>query len=163
MNTLSIKVVNPSANNSFINIDGKPVKMKRGENGTGIITYQTENSSVHLSVKTFMEIKGKFWWLTSILYFIVSIFGLFDVRSNRKCRAITYEAELTLTNGDNCTMRLMRWKKGEPAVTLTDIEKDEKENLCFIDEVALRRKKIMLFVKLALTVVLLTTLGFILF
>ena len=150
MNTLKLKVVNGDANQTVVRIDGKDVQIKKGKHGSGEIVYTTDAAVARVTVHTFMEIKGKWWWLTSLFYFFISIFGIFDRHSNWKCWAISYDATVALQGETQAVLRVLRWRDGQPAVALDGVETKEKENKCFVDTVAKKRRTLMRFVKLAI-------------
>lgn len=154
MNKLDLTIQNAGENDSFVKIDGEtmPLQKKKGETYT--LIYDTNKQSVHLTVFTFMEYREKLWWLTSMIFFLISVFGIFDTHRNRKCRAVALEADLYLYPGVNQgQLKLLPWKDGREAVRIeTTCPTYVTENRCYVDLVARKRRTIMRFIKGALFV-----------
>ncbi len=156
MNTLKLRLINGSSTQMMWKIDGKELPVKKGKNGVAEIVYTTDKPSVKLSVHTYLALKGKAWWLSSLLFFILSVFGLFDKRGQEKHRAIAYEGEIPVQESTQATVRVLRFRENEKGVAIDGVEAVETENRCYVDTVAKKRGKVLIALKivvLAVTVV----------
>lgn len=163
MNTLSLKIIGAEKRDVLVSLDGKYVRIRRGKGGARLVSLDTENDSVHISVRTHLETREPLWWLTSIFFFIISIFGNFDIRPNRKCRAIGYEGDVFVTGKTELTLKLLPWSAGREAITSSGDDVIETENVCFIDTTALKRRKLLKFIKVFVTIAIVALVGIISF
>ncbi len=163
MKNVNFRLVNFGSSRNIITIDGEQVRPVKGKNGRYDVRYSTEKDSVRVSIKTFLFLDGALWWLASIIRFFISVFGIFDTYENHKCRAISYEADVSVQDGVEYRVRFLNWKEGEKAIALDGAETEEEKNECYTDRRALKRKKIMIGVKIALGVVCAIVAGFLIF
>lgn len=163
MKNAKFRLVNFTSSRNILTVDGKQVYPKKGKNGAYDVHLSTEKETIHVSVKTFLFLDGALWWLASIVRFFISVFGIFDTYENHKCRAICYEADVSVQDGGNYRLRFLNWKEGEKAIALEGVETVEQKNECYTDKRALKRKKIMIGVKIALGVVCAFAVGFLIF
>ena len=174
----NIRVINHKESKSIIMVDDSPAKITKNKAGFYEINGETDNPTVKLSLYEYSPILSPLWILFEIFYFIISLFGLFDNYRNLKGRAVKLNAELSLSEGDNnYILRVLKWRKDQPAVKLErkdggeNVEETETgvqdvvetDNLCFIDQTIVKRNKILIGVKIAVAVVIVTLLAFLIF
>lgn len=138
----------------FVEADDKPIALRYDRYHRFSGTHHTENNSVTLRVYTYLEIKGALWFFSSLLYFILGIFGIFDRIPNRKCRCVDFEMTVDLPSDvTKVTLRLMPFTAdgGEAITVETDAPNTLSANTCFVDKTAIKRLKIMRAVKVILT------------
>ncbi len=75
-------------------IDGSSAVLSKDEKGKLICRHSTEKDSVKIEVVRYLNCGGVLWFITQILLFIVSIFGLLDVREKNKYIALEFKAEV---------------------------------------------------------------------
>ena len=129
-------------------IDKKRVKCTKSEKGEYFCSYKTENSMAKVEIIRPLEVNGRLWFLTQMLLFIVSIFGIFNARLDRKCINIAYEADVYLKEKLDMHLKLNPLTESGQAVVVTgDALYEERQNMYFVDQKAKKRKKILLLVK----------------
>ncbi len=156
MNNLDIKFVNHAQSSTVLLIDGEmPVKSKKTR-GVNHIYHETEKDSVKVEIVTFSYLSQPFWWLFEALFFIISIFGIFDIRQKNPERVILYEGTLSLSALTTATVRVKKWKKGEPCVVIDNCSTSilEVRNEATVDEDIKKRAKSLVFIKVALVIAL---------
>ena len=96
-----IKLVTGSQINAeYLLIDGQnPVFEYKDRQYIAYI--ETEKEKVNIKMEDFHPYFVKNWWIKEILFFMVSIFGIFDARKFTHQRRYKYEAEVTLHEGEN--------------------------------------------------------------
>ena len=101
MNTLHINLTGLRSNfRPYLVIDGKNIPYKRNATGSYDAVYTTDKDSANILVYKYLEIRGKLWWLMSLLFFFVSVFGIFDSRYDKKCIVAHLEYNVRL-QGEN--------------------------------------------------------------
>ena len=152
MSKLTIRYTNNSALRPILTVDGKEIKgTKNGK--TTVYNYETDASSARVRVSNVLEASSPTFFLTSILYFIISVFGIFDDYSDFKCRKVSFDASVSTVS--DCELSLIG--RGFSKVETTEAIKSEctgsmdvYENKFFVDKVALRRTRIMTAVRVVL-------------
>ena len=133
-------------------------------NQVTVCSYQTENKTVDLKICKYLEENSPLYFLWQILFFFVSIFGLFDKRGDRYCIVIEYHAKITLSEQTDATIRLnFRPDKNIAATITTEADVEEQTNTIFVDKAAKKRKKIATVIKLLLCAVAVLLIGIIIF
>lgn len=155
MNNLNIKIMGVSSKfHPHVMIDDKLVKYKKNKFGSYEINYQTEKDNVQLKIFKYLELQSKFWYLWALLTFIISVFGVFEPRYDKKCIVIdcTYNIKLKQDN-----KMIIKFKTVADEGKATDIEGDceveEIENKFYVDSVSKKRWKILLACKIVLWVI----------
>ena len=169
MKNLKIKITGISKQNHLIVIDDKEINVKKNSFGSYEQIVQTEKESVNIKIKTILEIKSNFWFITNLFFFIISLFGILDYRFPKKCLVISYEANIKVPNEQNeATISLLVQQPDKPCAEVkTECEVDEIKNICEQDRLALKRMKTLritkgiLWIALIVTVILLLTMGII--
>lgn len=152
LNTLNLKITNVANFKPTIYVDDKMLKYKRDNFGGLTTTYKTEKTSVKVEIKKLYDINGPLWFLTSLFFFVISIFGIFDLKPDKKCYSVVASFNINVTK--NCNLKIKfkpRSQSSEQAFELeqTDCEiTGETGNKYFVDEVAKKRYKIMRIVKI---------------
>lgn len=149
MNRLIVKYAGYSVNKAYVAVDGQTLKF--GKNGE--CAFETEKSAVTVSVFNVLEAASASYYLWSILYFFISIFGIFDSYRDFKCRKIEAEFIVRLSGETRVTVRNRAFnKKGESeAVSIEcDCGYEVVKNTQYIDKPAKRRTRIMTAVRIVL-------------
>ena len=136
-----------------LTINGKPQKITKTKDGKRFCEVECEKEtqiSIHKS--HFYTGKAWFWW--SFLYFIVSIFGLFDVRQNKRCYVFDCKFNINVETDTELTLAVQTFKDGSKFAELTtDAELTELSNIQFFDKEAQKRQKKMKKFKIFFTIV----------
>ena len=150
---LILKLFKSSSIPTFVKIDGKVVKVKKIKN-VPTVTVETNKPTVDVDIFTWSVYDSPLWFFSSIFYFIISVFGIFDIYENRKNQRINASFTFTLNREVNeVTLRPIPFREGEKAFSLeSSCNYSENENIYTTDKKMRRRKKIMIFVKIALVV-----------
>lgn len=145
MNSLTVKITGASKHNNIILIDDKEVKLKKNSFGSYNHLVETEKESVNIKIKSVLEINSKYWFITNIFFFIISIFGIFDYRLPKKCFSISFEETVKLSSEQNeMTIALLNQIAEKPCAQVTsNCEVEEIQNTCVQDAKALKRMKIL--------------------
>ena len=131
------------AKNAVIFVDDKAVKTKRNNFGGQTATVQTENNSVRVRVESVLELQNPMWLLTNIFFFLISIFGLLDVRPSKTLTVVEYDATITLVDGENNIALTLDLNKAPKVLAETACQIEEHQNKLEIDETLKKRKKIL--------------------
>ncbi len=131
------------AKNAVIFVDDKAVKTKRNNFGGQTATVQTENNSVHVRVESVLELQNPMWLLTNIFFFLISIFGLLDVRPSKTLTVVEYDATITLVDGENNIALTLDLNKAPKVLAESACQIEEHQNKLEIDETLKKRKRIL--------------------
>ena len=127
MNNITLKV-RGTPKNSLIFLDDKLIKTKKDSFGNKMFKGQTSKNEISLKIYKVQELTLKNWWLYEILYFILSIFGLFDYRAKTGFYDVTYEANIKLNEDTQLELNFDRKTENAFTVKATNTELNEKEN-----------------------------------
>ncbi len=78
MSLLNIKVRSLKKYAIQVAVDGRPIKGKSDKTGNMIYTYGTDNAETKVEIFNVNELTSQLWWLWSIFYFFIGVFGIFD-------------------------------------------------------------------------------------
>lgn len=78
MSVLNIKVRSLKKYAVQVLVDGRRVKGKSDKTGNMVYTYHTDNAETKVEIFNVNELSSPLWWLWSIFYFFISVFGIFD-------------------------------------------------------------------------------------
>ena len=92
-------------------INGQNVKFERNKKAKLIYTeYMSEDATATISLDPFNPLDKWSWWLLGTLFYIITIFGIFDVHESNKF-VYQYQSIVTLNEGENVVkLRPMRGK-----------------------------------------------------
>lgn len=153
MKELELKITgNQYMADTIVEVDGKPVKFKKNEYGNLVYSYQTESDKVNIKAYRLLDIGGIWWFLTQLLFFVISIFGIFDVHRRQKNIIIDYDADIQLQEKDNfVTIKLNPvLQHGKPVTLETKLQAQVNANEFIPDAKAAKTRKLLKFTKLVL-------------
>lgn len=151
MKILNLTLKNAKNLSPTILVDDKPLKFKKNSFGTYCAQYQTEKDEVSVVIQKYQELSGRFWFLMSILFFIISVFGIFDIKMGKRSIVINSKFNVKLENditNFNATINDACGDKG--VIYNCNGVVEEVVNTCYEDEVVKKRKKILLATKILL-------------
>ena len=98
----TFKIILPNAKyKDYVLVNGKnPRFVKEKKSKRYIASMKTENSSFILGFDPYHSLLQKGWWWMNMLFFIITIFGIFDSPDRRKF-FIEYESVVALNEGEN--------------------------------------------------------------
>ena len=155
MKTLNLKLTgSQNLTDTVVCIDDEEVKIKKNEFKNLTCNFQTEKDRVNLKIYKALDVGGVWWFLTQLFFFVISIFGIFDIHSKNRYLGLQYESEIDLTEDGNITLGCNRPKENAKAFEVeTNLQTTEINNKFFVDEQAKRKLKILTISKVALFVI----------
>lgn len=150
MNELNLQVSKSSVLTSpSIYIDGNVAEIKKGKNGQrNTCHYATDKDFVEIVVAKHYELEGKGWFLTSMLFFFISVLGIFDTRIGKRFYSVNYRARVYLKGTSNLQMRFNVFREGQRAIELQgDAEIQELENEYYTNKELKKRRKVLIWCK----------------
>lgn len=165
MKNINIKVRGASLLKPTILIDGKQVRIKKNNYGSYETEYSTEKDSMEITIYRYLEVHGRLWYLMTLIYFFISLFGLLDPVREKKCVVIDARFVVDIKDVNLCTINLavQNPKTTGDAVTVeTDLPYETLSNVFFVDEKAKKKIKLMRILKAVLAVGIAIALVFIL-
>lgn len=150
MRELEIKLTGrTNINETSVYIDDAPVEYTKNKKGQWTCKFQTENDKVNIKVYRMLDVGGILWFLTQILFFIISVFGIFDVHRKERCLVIDFEAEVELTEQNNITLQFALPKEGQAAINVqTDLPTQMISNSYYTDTESKKIRKGLMLTKL---------------
>ena len=123
-------------------------------NKSGKIAVETDKKQVEVVVYKSHNYYGKNWFWWNLLYFVISIFGLFDVRGDKKCLVIDGRFIISTEQDSKATLRRQDFEDGGKVVAVeTSSQFEEIKNIQYYDKVAKARQKKMKKFKIATTII----------
>lgn len=135
MNTLRFSLKGKKADKTRVFANGKPVRL----NGSGEAAIMSDGP-IELSICRFSEASDALWFLFAPLYFIISVFGLFDRPYIGQPIGINCSYTVAPVGEAHMSVMLERPVPGFRAAFVTaDCPLTERANGCFKDRKAKRR------------------------
>lgn len=147
MRNLNLKLQGGYNLKPIVEIDGEIVTYKRNRNESAVINYATEKDVVQVRVTNALELNGPCWWLVQMCFYIFSLFGILNPKTDKNMFVMSYSAKLHLADGDNnVTLKINQTKDKARAVdVLGEVQAEEETNVFTLDLQAKKRKKILKF------------------
>ncbi len=148
MKKLTLTFINSVATETAVVIDNKLLsgKIKKGKT---YYEYETEKDEVTLNIFSVHEFTGKFWWLFAFIYYVISVFGLFNPKYETKGKVFNYKANVTLTENTEIILAYPISKVGQKALVFKNAEYlDNESNVYYVDEKIKKRIKGFIPVKI---------------
>ena len=145
---LNIVGYNPALEN--ISINGNYCNIKKNKDRTRTIETQVEEGKVEIAVLKYHYYSGKYWVLWNLLYFFISIFGIFDVKPDKKFVVVEYKSIVDVKTDSTITLNVQRFEDGGRILELeTENEVEEVANKQYYDRDAIKKHKKMNKIKIA--------------
>ena len=159
MNTLIISIYNARKKNFCVTCDGESVALKRNRYGMLEGVVNTEKDTVCVLVEDFNELRSPLWFVASFFFFIISLFGIFDVRRTYDKKGRAQCAAFNVAFKENlCELQL----KARPFIegaeafgTDGNAVLEQLENISQTDKTLRRRVRIIIAMKILLWIALL--------
>lgn len=141
-----------------VRVDDESLKLKKNKFGNYVGTYQTEKDRVTVKVYNLLDVGGVLWFLTQIFFFLISIFGIFDIHRKEKCLKMDFEAEVELKEENKITLQVNLPKENEKAITVqTELPNREITNNFYLDIRAKKTLKLLLAAKIITAIAVIAT------
>lgn len=153
MKELNFKIKGTKQLKPTIKVDGKQLKFKKNEFGSHESKFVTDKDKIEVCIYRYLEINSPLWFIMSIFFYIISIFGLLDPIREKQPIVLDYKVELDLTKIDkaNIDFTLNQLQNEGKAIEIkTDVPVNEISNVYYLDKKAEKRLKIMKAVKILL-------------
>lgn len=161
MAKLELQVVGYNDVLDNMQINGKKCKFTVNEDKTRTCFVEADRADIVICKTHFYTGKAWFWW--SLLYYIISIFGIFDLRQNKRCQVIDCRFEVNLEKDKKVILKIQNFEDGG---AFAEIESEETINLInntqYFDKVAQKRIKKMKKAKFAISFLTIITVALIL-
>jgi len=154
MTKLDLEFVGLKDLEGCITVDGKYVKIKKNKQKEYTCNIETDKKQVEVVVYKSHNYYGKNWFWWNLLYFIISIFGIFDARQDKKCLVV--DARLTISTEQDAKVILRRqdFEDGGKVMEIeTSSQFEETKNIQYYDKEAKARHKKMKKFKIATTII----------
>lgn len=140
--------------NVLLYVDDEPLKFKKNEFGNVICKYKTENDKINIKVSKILDVGGAIWFITQLLFFLISVFGIFDIHKKENCIIIDFEMEVKLQEENKIILQFNNQKENEKAINIqTDLQNQEICNKYYLNNKAKRTIKVLKITKIFLTIV----------
>lgn len=145
MNKLNLRLQGGMGIRPKIQIDGQEMKYNRKKHEAIQIAHETDKSQVLLEISNILEINGPLWFIMQMLFFVVSVFGIFNPRLEKQCFLVSYKAKINLQEGENkVVLKFNQLAVNSPAISvINEASVEVMENNCVLDKKAKKRKKIL--------------------
>lgn len=152
MNKLGLKITGNHAGMA-VYVNGKPLGAKNNKFQNAVAEVATEKDKVKIEVFRYADVGGIGWFVLQLLFFLVSIFGIFDARRREKCVLPCFAVEAELTGGNTVTLKPNPQRAGQRAFEIeSDAPITELSNEYVTDDKAKKTLKALLAVKIVLTI-----------
>ena len=143
MKSVSFSLRGRNAKNILLYVDGKRIKTKRNQYGVELANFQTENNSINVKVQSCLQLQNPLWFLVNMFFYIISFFGLFDVRPSKEFTVIDFEATFGLAEEKNTIDLTFDSKVDKVAKIDSPCQCEQKTNKVEFDPVLFKRRKIL--------------------
>lgn len=124
-------------------VDGEPIDLKAvglHNNTEGV--FKTEKDTVEITMTKRFMMESKHWFWMNLLFFFVSIFGIFDAGDGRRFQTYTYTAILHLTGSNTIEVAINRFVDGQRALEVHgDCVIEETANKFFVRKDLRKRRR----------------------
>lgn len=158
MSRLNMKVRSLAGMSPVVKVDGKRIRCKKNSFGNYDAVVNVEDGA-RLTLSCWDTILSPLWLVWEMLFFAISLFGIFDFQRDKLKRAAEFEAVLHPKENGTAAVTLIRSTgEGSPAVKLEcDFDAEVVKNEYFALETVKRRRTIALIIKIAIWIALIGT------
>ena len=148
---LEIELVGVYDKANTLVVDEKVVKLKKKDGNTRYAVVETEKSKVDVAMYKAHHYVGKHWFWWQLLYFFVSVFGIFDIKQDKSCSVVDCRFRLNLTQDTTkAYISICDVKEDKFAIIDTIAEIQEFSNKKYIDYVGVKRRNILKWIKIVI-------------
>lgn len=144
MNKVNLVVSSNKAYDNIVLVDGKRFKYKKNKNKDMVGVIETNNDKVEIEIFNWFEIKSKLWLIMELFFFVISIFGLFDVKKDKKGKKVNFKAVFKLKEDNNIRLSYGPLKDNVAPIRIdSNLDMEVIENKFIVDEVVVKRYKLL--------------------
>ena len=115
---------------------------------------ETESDNVEIVVYRTHHYVGKHWFWWSLLFYFVSVFGIFDVRFDKKFHVVDFRVNVDLKKTNNLKLKVPNFEDGGKVFEIEEGKDVNVLNNCqFLDKDAKKRHNKMKKIKFAISFV----------
>lgn len=134
-----------------LTIDGKRAKAVKGKPSSYVIETEKDSCEVAIYKSHFYAGKNWFWW--NLLYFVISIFGLFDIKQDKKFTVVDVKLNIDATTDGKIVLTRNEFVDGGKVLSWeTSSSVEEVSNVQFHDKEARKKHAKMKKFKIAATI-----------
>lgn len=153
MAQLNLEFIGLKSLAGHVTVNGEFIKLKK-DHGKYFYTMNTEQPAVEVVIYQPHYYEGKFWFFWNLLYFLVSVFGLFDMRLNKRCLVLDARLKIATTQDAQVVIRRQNFVDGGALVsTETTAQVEIISNQQYYDKAAKKKASLMRKFKIAIAVV----------
>ena len=135
----------------YIYVDGKTPRLKKKDNGNRYCVVETSKPVVDVVMFKSHQYGGKHWFWWQLLCFILSVFGIFDIKQDKKCLVTDCRFSVDLKEDTKVVIKRVNYVDGGEYVAFEPAEKvNIIANKQYIDKEAQKKHKKMKKVKTGL-------------
>ena len=139
-----------------IRVDGKLIRAKKNKEKHMVYVIETEKSELELDIYKWYEEESKLWLLMTIVFYLISLFGILDIKKEKFCRSLKYKGKMLLPEDKEYNTKIVMadYVANELAfgVAGDQIIEDNDSNKYFEDELVISRRKKAKTIKKFLTI-----------
>ena len=137
-----------------IAVNGKLVNVKKNRDKTYSCELEATEAKSEVVIYRSHNYGGKAWFWWNMLYFIISLFGIFEGRQNGKCLVLDAKFNISTEQDTNVIIRRNDFVDGEKLVSIeTEAEVEEISNIQYYDKEARKKHAKMKKIKIATAVI----------
>ncbi|MBQ8908607.1 MAG: hypothetical protein IJY71_08510 [Clostridia bacterium] len=154
MAKLTMEFIGFSDLEGHLTVGGGIPTLSRTKQNTYLCTIESTEKSLEVVIHKSHRYTGRLWFFWNLLFFFISILGIFDVRPNKKFPVLDGRLRIPLEEDTSLLIRRLDFADGAPLFAVENGEAEVLSNLQYYDKEARRRHKIFSRFKLIATVLL---------
>ena len=133
-------------------VNDKFVKFQKNKQGKRVCTVETNKDVAEVIIYQSHHYNGKAWFWWNLFCYFISIFGIFDVRQNKRFLVVDCRFNITLSQDTNVVLNILKFEdNGKLLEVETDAQVEQLTNIQYFDTEAKAKHKKMKKAKLLLT------------
>ncbi len=155
MSKLQLKFINNVRLNAIYILDGiQIVPNKKNKYKNYIYEVETEKKELELQIYSIHELSDRFWFLWTIFFFIIGLFGIFNPRYDKRCMDLRYIGKIHIEQDSELTIAFKTCMDGKKALTFKGncLIEDNDTNVYRKNKTLCRRFRIIKWIKIGIVV-----------
>lgn len=150
-------------NNICVLIDDELVDLSKASDRLYKGTFQATKSNINLKIYNRLDTGGIFWILLKLFFYIISIFGIFDIHKKKSYYRFYSEYKIDLNSTDSLLFNISDLRQKDPVKLKTETINELIESKVYFDKKAKRMNSLLLILKLLVPVAIALILIFVFF
>lgn len=139
--------------NANVYVDGRPAKFRKNQYKNLTYHHRTDQDTVKIRICKYADIGGAVWFFIQLLFFVISIFGIFDTRIANRAVCFDCTLDVDIKGNDSLTLRCNPPKNGQKVFDVdTGARVQEHDNCYCTAENAEKKLKALKLAKILLAV-----------